>query len=249
LPVPKPSISAFFPCYNDAQTIGDLVMQADAVLRGLTDDYEIIVVNDGSRDESATVLSALCTRVPALRVVTHATNRGYGGALRSGFDHSTKDLVFYTDGDGQYDVGELPILLMLLTDDTHFVNGMKMTRQDSPHRVFVGNLHRFVTRWSFWLPISDVDCDFRLIRRSTLDKLRLSSNSGSICVELVKQAQRAGAQFREVSVHHYARRAGVSEFFTARRILRTYADLAVMWVELMVFDKLKGLRALIESAA
>jgi glycosyltransferase involved in cell wall biosynthesis len=247
--VPKPSISAFFPCYNDAQTIGDLVLQADRVLAGLTDDYEIIVVNDGSRDESASVLSGLRAQVPSLRVVNHLINRGYGAALRSGFEHATKDLVFYTDGDGQYDVREIPILLMLLTDDTHFVNGMKMTRQDPPHRVFVGNLHRFVTRWSFWLPINDVDCDFRLIRRSILDKTRLSSSSGSICVELVKQAQRAGAQFREVSVHHYARLSGVSEFFTPKRILHTYADLAVMWVELMVVAKLKELRALIESAA
>jgi glycosyltransferase involved in cell wall biosynthesis len=249
LRVPKPSISAFFPCYNDAKTIGDLVGQADRVLGKLTDDYEIIVVNDGSRDESAAVLATLSKDVPRLRVVHHLINRGYGAALRSGFEHATKDLVFYTDGDGQYDVNEISILLMLLTDDTHFVNGMKMTRQDPPHRVFIGNLHRFATRWSFWLPINDVDCDFRLIRRSVLDKIRLSSSSGSICVELVKQAQRAGAQFREVSVHHYARRSGVSEFFTPRRILRTYVDLAVMWVELMIVAKLKGLRALIESAA
>ena len=247
--MPKPSISAFFPCYNDANTIGDLVKQADRVLGELTDDYEIIVVNDGSRDESASVLAALAKQVPRLRVVHHLINRGYGAALRSGFEHATKDLVFYTDGDGQYDVNEISILLMLLTDDTHFVNGMKMTRQDPPHRVFIGNLHRFVTRWSFWLPINDVDCDFRLIRRSILDKIRLSSSSGSICVELVKQAQRAGAQFREVSIHHYARRSGVSEFFTLRRILHTYADLALMWVELMIVAKLKGLRALIESAA
>ena len=247
--MPKPSISAFFPCYNDAKTIGDLVIQADRVLGELTDDHEIIVVNDGSRDESASVLAALSKQVPRLRVVHHLINRGYGAALRSGFEHATKDLVFYTDGDGQYDVNEISLLVMLLTDDTHFVNGMKMTRQDPPHRVFIGNLHRFITRWSFWLPISDVDCDFRLIRRSILDKIRLSSSSGSICVELVKQAQRAGAQFREVSIHHYARRSGVSEFFTPRRILHTYADLAVMWVELMIVAKLKDLRALIESAA
>ena len=247
--MPKPSISAFFPCYNDAKTIGDLVVQADRVLGELTEDYEIIVVNDGSRDESASVLAALAKQVPRLRVVHHLINRGYGAALRSGFEHATKDLVFYTDGDGQYDVNEISILLMLLTDDTHFVNGMKMTRQDPPHRVFIGNLHRFITRWSFWLPINDVDCDFRLIRRSILDKIRLSSSSGSICVELVKQAQRAGAQFREVSIHHYPRRSGVSEFFTPRRIIHTYADLAVMWVELMIVAKLKGLRALIESAA
>jgi glycosyltransferase involved in cell wall biosynthesis len=232
--VPNPSISAFFPCYNDARTIGTLVLRVDEELRRLTADYEIIVVNDGSSDDSAEVLRTLQASVPRLSVVTHPVNRGYGGALRSGFGAATKDVVFYTDGDGQYDVGELAVLLMLLTDDTHFVNGMKMTRQDPPYRVLIGNLHRFITRWAFWLPISDVDCDFRLIRRSVVERMTLRSNSGSICVELVKQAQRAGAQFREVSVHHYERQWGQSQFFTVRRILRTYADLAVMWLELMI---------------
>jgi glycosyltransferase involved in cell wall biosynthesis len=240
LPVPRPSISAFFPCYNDATTIGDLVLQADATLRSLTDDHEIIVVNDGSRDNSADVLRALAARLDRLRIVTHETNRGYGAALRSGFTNASKDVVFYTDGDGQYDVSEIPILLMLLTDDTHFVNGMKMTRRDPPYRVFIGNLHRFVTRWLFWLPVTDVDCDFRLIRRTILERLSLKSSSGSICVELVKQAQRAGAQFREVSVHHYARRSGASEFFTPMRIFRTYLDLAVMWIELMITPRVRG---------
>ena len=81
---------------------------------------------------------------------------------------------------------------MLLTDDTHFVNGMKMTRQDPPHRVFIGNLHRFITRWSFWLPINDVDCDFRLIRRSILDKIRLSQQQR---LDL-RRAREAGAARR-----------------------------------------------------
>jgi glycosyltransferase involved in cell wall biosynthesis len=230
----RPSISVFFPCYNDARTIGTLVERADDVLATLTDDYEIIVVNDGSRDDSAAVLRALQERLTRLIVVTHETNRGYGGALRSGFARASKELVFYTDGDGQYDVGELPIMLMLLTDDTHFVNGMKMTRQDPPHRVVIGNLHRFVTRWAFWLPINDVDCDFRLIRRSIVERVVLRSGSGSICVELVKLAERAGARFREVSVHHYSRQHGESQFFTPARIFKTYFDLAVMWIELMI---------------
>src|SRR5687768_2913633 len=185
---PRLSISVFFPCYNDAHTIGALVERAGEVLATVADDYEIIVVNDGSRDDSAAVLRALQERLTRLIVVTHETNRGYGGALRSGFARASKELVFYTDGDGQYDVGELPIMLMLLTDDTHFVNGMKMTRQDPPHRVVIGNLHRFVTRWAFWLPINDVDCDFRLIRRSIVERVVLRSGSGSICVELVKLA-------------------------------------------------------------
>ena len=236
----RPSISVFFPCYNDARSIGPLVLRADEELRRLTDDYEILVVNDGSRDNSAEVLDALARQVERLRVITHEKNRGYGGALRSGFAHATKELVFYTDGDGQYDVGELPLLLMLLTDDTDFVNGMKMDRQDPTYRVFAGNLHKFLTRWAFWLPITDVDCDFRLVRRSVIDRLALRSSSGSICVELVKHAQRAGAQFREVSVHHYPRQYGESEFFRPGRIIRTYVDLARIWVTLMVAEKLRG---------
>jgi glycosyltransferase involved in cell wall biosynthesis len=231
----RPSISAFFPCYNDEGSIGRLVRAANETLATLTDDYEIIVVNDGSKDGSATVLASLATEVPRLKVVTHEVNRGYGGALRSGFATASKELVFYTDGDGQYDVGELPILLMLMTPDTHFVNGMKMTRQDPGYRVFAGNLHKFVMRWSFWLPVADVDCDFRLIRRSIVERLRLTQNSGSICVELVKLAQRAGAQFREVSVHHYPRQFGESQFFRPGRIVRTYVDIARMWLKLMVF--------------
>jgi glycosyltransferase involved in cell wall biosynthesis len=186
------------------------------------------------------VLADLAASMPRLTVITHPANRGYGGALRSGFANTTKDLVFYTDGDGQYDVGELPLLLMLLTPDTDFVNGMKMTRQDPGYRVFAGNLHRFVTRWSFWLPITDVDCDFRLVRRSIVDRVRLTQNSGSICVELVKLAQRAGAQFREVSVHHYAREFGQSQFFRPSRIAKTYFDLARLWLELMIVAPIRG---------
>ena len=235
--MPRPSISVFFPCYNDGQTIGDLVTEAERQLQQLTDEYELIVVNDGSRDNSADVLRALQLQVPRLKVVTHDRNRGYGAALRSGFANATRDVVFYTDGDGQYDVRELPILLMLLTDDTHFVNGIKMTRQDPLYRVHIGSIHRFLMRWSFWLPVNDVDCDFRLIRRSILDRIELRSSSGSICVELVKNAQRAGAEFREVSVHHYARKWGASQFFRPGRIVKTYLDLAGSWLQLMVLDK------------
>ncbi len=235
--MPRPSISVFFPCYNDAETIGQLVLDADAVLSTLTNDAEIIVVNDGSSDRSADVLRELQARVTRLKVVTHPANRGYGGALRSGFATATRDLVFYTDGDGQYDVKELPLLVMLLSDDVDFVNGIKMTRQDPAYRVFAGNLHKFFTRWLFWLPVIDVDCDFRLVRKSILDRVQLESNSGSICPELVKKAERAGATFREVSVHHYARQSGGSQFFRPGRILRTYADLAGLWVKLMLYRR------------
>jgi glycosyltransferase involved in cell wall biosynthesis len=233
------SISVFFPCYNDAQTIGGLVREAQQTLASLTPDYEIIVVNDGSSDASADVLGSLEREIPHLTIVTHPVNRGYGGALRSGFARATKDLVFYTDGDGQYDVKELPIMLMLMSDDVDFVNGIKMTRQDPAYRVFIGNLHKFLNRWMLWLPINDVDCDYRLVRRSIVQKLTLDSSSGAICGELVKKAERAGAAFREVSVHHHPRQFGKSQFFTIGKIAKTYLDLAGLWIRLMVFDRLR----------
>jgi len=227
-------LSVVIPAHNEAESIGETVEGIRAALRTAAIDYEIIVVDDGSRDRSAAVLAELAQEMPQLRVVTHPVNRGYGGALRSGFAAATKQLVFYTDGDGQYDVKEMPIMLALLVDDTDFVNGMKMSRSDPAYRVFIGNLHKFVTRWAFWLPIDDVDCDYRLIRRSVLERVELHSNSGSICVELVKRAQRAGARFRQVSVRHYPRQFGSSQFFRPGRILRTYADLAGMWISLML---------------
>ena len=228
-----PRVLVIVPAFNEEASLPATLAELRAKAAG----FDIVVVNDGSSDGSAAVLAALAGEVPRLRVVTHEVNRGYGGALRSGFAAATKELVFYTDGDGQYDVGEIPIMLALLVEDTDFVNGMKMARSDPAYRVFVGNLHKFVTRWAFWLPIDDVDCDYRLIRRSVLEHVELHSNSGSICVELVKCAQRAGAQFRQVSVRHYSRQFGSSQFFRPGRILKTYADLAGMWLGLMLLRR------------
>ena len=233
------SISVFFPCYNDAKSISKLVRDSFLILKKITPDYEVIVVDDGSSDSSRQVLKKLALRHPNLKLVFHERNLGYGGALRTGFQTSSKNLVFYTDGDGQYDVKELPILLSLMTKDVDFVNGIKMSRHDPTYRIFIGNLYSFVARWLFFLQTYDVDCDFRLIRRVLLKKLDLKSNSGSICVELVKKAQRASAKFRQVSIHHRQRRWGQSQFFRIDRILTTFFELGKLWIKLMVLDKIK----------
>lgn len=234
------SISVFFPCYNDAESIKRLVEDAFLILKKLTPDYEIIVVDDGSTDSSRQVLKKLSLRHHRLKLVFHERNLGYGGALRTGFKTATKELVFYTDGDGQYDVKELPILLSLMTKDVDFINGIKMSRHDPTYRIFIGNLYSFVARWLFFLKTYDVDCDFRLIRQELLKKLDLKSNSGSICVELVKKAQRAGGKFRQVSVHHRERKWGQSQFFRIGRILTTFFELGRLWIKLMVIDKVRG---------
>lgn len=233
----KYSISVFFPCYNDAGTIGKLVDKAFKNLKTLTNDYEVIVIDDGSSDKSREILLKKAKQDNKLKLVFHKKNRGYGGALKSGFKTANKDLVFYTDGDAQYDVDELPILFDLLSDDVDIVNGIKMERQDYAYRIIVGNAYAFTVRWLFQLPIWDVDCDFRLIRKSVLRKIKLRSNSGSICVELVKKLDRAGARFRQVSVHHYDRVYGQSQFFRLDRILKTFKELGQLWLTLMIKGK------------
>jgi len=234
----KSSISVFFPCYNDAHTIGGLVEKALAILPPLTDRFEVIVIDDGSSDGSQKLLRDLAKKYPKVfRPIFHRMNQGYGGVLKDGFRNARYDLVFYTDGDGQYDVAELPILWGLMTPDVNFVNGIKMERKDFVYRVIAGNFYALLMRWVFMLPIYDVDCDFRLIRRSLLSKLNLKSNSGSVCVELTKKAQKAGARFRQVSVHHYQRKYGESQFFKPVRLVKTFAELIPLWWELMIKKK------------
>lgn len=230
----KPSISVFFPAYNDAGTIASLVVLADKTCRQLTDDYEVIVVNDGSPDHTGDILAELAEKYANLRVVTHEKNKGYGGALRTGFASATKDLIFYTDGDAQYDARELALLVPLMTDDVDIVNGYKISRSDPWHRIIIGQIYRTIMKLAFGLKIRDVDCDFRLIRRKEFNKVRLFSNSGTICVEMVKSLQDAGLRFAECPVHHFHRAYGKSQFFNFKRLFKTFKDLSALWWKLVI---------------
>jgi glycosyltransferase involved in cell wall biosynthesis len=233
----RPGISVFFPAFNDARSIGKLVTDALEILPELTDDYEVIVINDGSTDETAEVLADLAKNYEKLSIIQHETNRGYGGALQSGFQAATKDLVFYTDGDAQYDIRDLPKLLNLLDEKTDVVNGYKLERGDKMNRKVVGSFYNRLARFLFSLPISDVDCDFRLLRREVLGKIKLSSTSGSICVELVYKLKRVGAIFQETGVNHYERPFGQSQFFTLRRVAKTLIDFFSLWLNLVILRK------------
>lgn len=227
------SITAFFPAYNDAATIGTLVEYTDRILSQVARDYEIVVVNDGSGDGTAEALADAQQRVPRLRVLSHTTNSGYGGALRAGFAAATKEFIFYTDGDGQYDPTEL-LSLLGLAEEADLVNGYKIRRGDGLYRAALGHAYRLATRLLFGLRIRDVDCDFRLMRRCLLAQLPLTSASGSICAELVYQLQQAGARIREVPVNHYPRVAGRSQFLRPWRVACSLTWLAKLWWELRV---------------
>ena len=230
---PRTGLSVFFPAYNDSGTIASMVVAAMATARALTDDYEVIVVNDGSVDTTAEVLAELERLYPALRVVHHGRNRGYGAALRTGFGSATKPLVFYTDGDAQYDPREMTLLWEQLSGEFDFVNGYKISRADPLHRIVIGRVYHNLVKTMFGLTLRDVDCDFRLMRRSIFERIRLEKSSGVICLELMKKVQDAGFRIAEVPVHHYHRAYGRSQFFNVRRIVRTAADVLKLWVALV----------------
>lgn len=228
------SITVFFPAFNDEGSIGALVSDALDILPRLTDDFEVLIINDGSTDATLDVLENFARQSPNVRVISHESNQGYGAALRTGFRMASKELVFYTDGDGQYQVQELLALHPLMTPAIDVVNGYKKERADKRHRRLLGSAYNRLAHLLFSIPVRDVDCDFRLMRRGAVSQVDLISSSGVICVELVHKLQLAGCTFVEVPVTHYPRLHGRSQFFTPRRVARTAFDLLSLWLRLVL---------------
>ena len=234
-PASKPAgLSVFFPAYNDSGTIASMVIRAVRAAAELTPDFEIIVVDDGSADSTADIADELARTYPQVRAVHHPTNRDYGAALQTGFRSARKELIFYTDGDAQYDPSELSALWASMTADVDLVNGYKISRADPMHRILIGRLYHYIVSILFGLKLRDVDCDFRLMRRTIFERINLEKTSGIICVEMMKKIQDAGFRIAEVPVHHYHRAFGRSQFFNVRRLFRTGRDLLLLWYALVV---------------
>ena len=230
----KYTISAFFPVYNDWGTISSMVFLVNGVLEKVAKDYEIILVDDGSRELTKRVLEELSKKVDKLRVITRPGNGGYGAALKTGFHNAKHELIFYTDGDAQYNPEELELLVEKFSDDVDVVNGYKISRSDPIYRKIIGRLYHHIARMMFGFTIRDVDCDFRLMRRSIFDDLKLEYDSGVICVEMISKLTRRGCRFAEVPVHHYFRVSGKSEFFNFKRIFAVSKNLIKLWHKIVI---------------
>lgn len=225
---PLSSLSMVFPAYNDAPSLPQLIAKANRAARMTSRRYEIIVVNDGSQDDTRDVLQKLQRRYSRLRVVHHRKNKGYGSAARSGFRAARYSWIFYTDGDGQYDPSELSKLVAALDAKTDVVNGYRISRSDSAARKVTGKLYSSALHLLYKLPIRDIDCDFRLIRRANLRDTKFRSSSGMFPLELVLALQHKGARFKEVPVHHYPRVHGRSQFFRAKHLVATLKEFFIV---------------------
>ena len=228
----RKSLTIFFPCYNEQDVIGELVAKSDYVASRITDDYEIIVVNDGSSDNTGEVADGLCEKYKHLRVVHHEHNKGYGAALQSGFRAASKDLIFYTDGDGQFDVEELPSIMGLI-DECDLVSCYRIKRQDS----FIRKVNAFC--WGtlvcilFKMKIRDIDCAFKLYKREIFDNIEMHSTGALIDTEILARALQKGYKIKQVGVKHYPRTTGTQTGAKISVILRAFKELFKLRSDIM----------------
>jgi glycosyltransferase involved in cell wall biosynthesis len=226
-----PSISAVIPAHNEAPIIASTVQAVDETLARLVDDYEVIVVNDGSRDATPEIVEELGRHRPAVRLVSHTVNRGYGAALATGFASATREYVFLTDGDKQFDVGELDGFLPLL-DRADAVIGYRRPRADPWVRRFYGWGWNLLVNTMFGYTARDVDCAFKLLPRRLLEEVELHSTGHTLSPELLIKARRAGYRLAEVRVTHLPRPAGQAKGARIDHIVRSLLELVHLRIDL-----------------
>ncbi len=219
-------LSVVLPAYNEAENIARVVRDCSAYLDGTGLDYELLVTNDGSADNTGAILDGLVAEFPRLRPLHHPQNKGYGAALRTGFDAAEKRFVFYMDGDGQFDIRDLEKILPLATDDDHIVTGFRIERRDPFLRRMNAKLFGgFLVKIMLGVYVRDLNCAFKLIPKKVLDAITLESTGALINAELYGRAIRKGFAIKEVGVHHYSREAGVQTGAHLSVIVRAFKEL------------------------
>ena len=218
------SISVFFPCYNEQENVGRTVQKALDVLEKLDADFEVIIVDDGSADDTGPIADEIARRNSRVKVVHHRRNLGYGAALQSGFKAATKELVFFTDGDGQFDISEMPPLLELM-EHYDIVSCYRLDRRDPIIRKINGWCWTRLVCLVFGMKIRDIDCAFKLYKREIFDKIELSSTGALINAEILARAVRKGYRVTQKGVHHYPRTHGAQTGANLQVILRAFKEL------------------------
>lgn len=227
-----PSISAVLPAYNEEMVIADTARSVASALSDITDDYEVVVVNDGSRDRTRQVVETLSAENPRIRCVSHPANRGYGAALWTGFTSATKDLVFLTDGDKQFDAREVAGFVPRIAEGADLVIGYRDPRRDPFMRLVNAWGWNLLVKFLFGYVARDVDCAFKLFRRSILDRVRVESTGATFSAEFLIKARRFGYRIVEMRATHYPRTAGKATGARLSVILRAFRELVRLRIAL-----------------
>ncbi len=218
------SISVFFPCYNEEANVERTTESALQALRAISDDFEVIIVDDGSRDRTPEIADRLATEHPEVRSVHNNPNLGYGGALQRGFREAAKSWVFYTDGDGQFDFQEIELLLPLM-DDYDIISGYRLDRQDPVIRKINAFCWTVLVNLVFGMWLRDIDCAFKIYPRKLFDEIEMESMGALIDAEILARAKRRGYTIGQIGVHHYPRTAGEQSGASLRVIARAFKEL------------------------
>jgi glycosyltransferase involved in cell wall biosynthesis len=219
-----PSLSIFFPCYNEEGNVERVTRAAAAAAPGFADAFEVIIVDDGSKDRTGEIADRLAAEIAEVRTVHNVPNRGYGGAVVRGLKESRMDWIFFTDGDGQFDIEELPKLIELL-DAGDFAVGYRVKRADPFMRLVNAKLWGMLVRTLFGLKVRDIDCAFKLLPKSLIDRIELHSNGALISTELLAKAKNRGLRIVETGVNHYPRTAGQQTGAKLKVILKAFYEL------------------------
>ncbi len=223
-----PSISVVLPAFNEEKNLPATVTVLSRALKDLRLDYEIIVVDDGSIDRTHAVAQSRCVGNPRVRLISHASNRGYGAAVRSGFSAARCDLIFLTDADGQFSFGALPGFVAQI-DGFDAVIGYRRGRADARHRLLISVVGNWIARRVFGLRARDINCAFKLIRRDALRAISLGSDGAMISTELLAQARQAGWRMKELPVPHHSREHGAATGAHPAVIWRTVIEFCALW--------------------
>ena len=233
------SLSLVLPAHDEAENIAAVVDEALATLAAFTDHFEIIVVDDGSRDRTSEIVRGLVAGNPQLRLVRHERNQGYGAALRSGFQATSGDFVMFMDADRQFDIRDLR-LLAPFASEYDIVAGFRMERNDPLHRRVFAEVFNVAVRVLFGVHLRDIDCAFKLFRGDLLRSLPLTAPGALINTEIQAKARRQGARLEQVGVHHYPRLAGESSGGSPRVILRAMRETLVLWWRMRFYQPSRG---------
>lgn len=205
------SLSVFFPALNEQENIKTCVLRTSRYLEKRFKDYELLVVSGGSTDNTEKKVRELAKKDKHIKLVSRKKNLGYGAALRSGFSHSSKELIFYTDADNQFNIEDLDALFPLLSS-FDIVSGYRINRQDSLMRIFVAWVYNMLIRILFDLRVRDIDSSFKLYKKKVFENITLKANTGLIDAEVLIKAKKKGFKIGQVAVKHYRRTRGQTRF-------------------------------------